>query len=199
MGVKAPREVKPVPEEVVRAVLPFVRPQIRAMLELQLCSGMRPGEVCRMTTGQIDRSGEIWAYRPTKHKTAHRGKLREVSLGPRAQAILGPWLKADPDKVLFSPRAGYEHGRKLTGRKPRRFRETYDKNSYATAVGRGCRRAGVPAFSPNRLRHTYAAMVRKAFGLEAAQVMLGHSRADVTQVYAESNRELAAEVAKKIG
>ena len=34
---------------------------------------------------------------------------------------------------------------------------------------------------------------------QAAQVLLGHSRADVTQVYAERNEELAATVAAKIG
>ena len=52
---------------------------------------------------------------------------------------------------------------------------------------------------PNRLRHSYATKVRKAHGLEAAQVLLGHSRADVTQVYAARNEELAVSVAAKIG
>jgi integrase len=52
---------------------------------------------------------------------------------------------------------------------------------------------------PNQLRHSFATRVRKEHGLEAAQVLLGHSRADVTQVYAERNQELAATVAAKIG
>ncbi len=52
---------------------------------------------------------------------------------------------------------------------------------------------------PNQLRHSFATKVRKAHGLEAAQVLLGHSRADVTQVYAERNEGLAATVAAKIG
>jgi integrase len=52
---------------------------------------------------------------------------------------------------------------------------------------------------PNQLRHSFATRVRKLHGLEAAQVLLGHSRADVTQVYAERNEELAAKVAAKIG
>jgi integrase len=52
---------------------------------------------------------------------------------------------------------------------------------------------------PNQLRHSFATRVRKQHGLEAAQVLLGHSRADVTQVYAERNEELAAKVAAKIG
>jgi integrase len=38
---------------------------------------------------------------------------------------------------------------------------------------------------PNQLRHSFATRVRKQHGLEAAQVLLGHARADVTQVYAE--------------
>lgn len=54
-------------------------------------------------------------------------------------------------------------------------------------------------WSPNQLRHTFATRVRKQHGLEAAQVLLGHSRADVTQVYAERNEELAVTVAAKIG
>jgi integrase len=52
---------------------------------------------------------------------------------------------------------------------------------------------------PYRLRHAYGTRVRKDHGLEAAQVLLGHSRADVTQVYAERNEALATEVAAKIG
>ena len=43
------------------------------------------------------------------------------------------------------------------------------------------------------------AEIRRQFGLEAAQVALGHARADVTQVYAERDMALAAEVMRKIG
>lgn len=52
---------------------------------------------------------------------------------------------------------------------------------------------------PNQLRHSFATRVRKVHGLEAAQVLLGHSRADVTQVYAERNTDLAVGIAAKIG
>ncbi|QJW99041.1 hypothetical protein FTUN_6638 [Frigoriglobus tundricola] len=54
-------------------------------------------------------------------------------------------------------------------------------------------------WAPNQLRHTFATMVRKEHGLEAAQVLLGHSKADVTQIYAEKNQSLAAAVAAKVG
>lgn len=54
-------------------------------------------------------------------------------------------------------------------------------------------------WSPNQLRHAAGTMVRKQFGLEAAQVVLGHSQADTTQIYAERDLELAAKVAREVG
>src|SRR5205085_2200553 len=52
---------------------------------------------------------------------------------------------------------------------------------------------------PNQLRHSFATRVRKQHGLEAAQVLLGHARADVTQVYAERNEQLAVSIATQVG
>jgi integrase len=75
----------------------------------------------------------------------------------------------------------------------------YTADSYGTAVGRACKRAGVPHWSPNQLRHLFATVVRAGFGLEAAQVLLGHEKCDITQVYAERNRALATRVAAEIG
>ena len=52
---------------------------------------------------------------------------------------------------------------------------------------------------PNRLRHSAATEIRKQYGLEAAQVVLGHAAADVTQVYAERDLELARRVIGEAG
>jgi hypothetical protein len=54
-------------------------------------------------------------------------------------------------------------------------------------------------WSPNQLRHSAATAVRARFGLEAAQVVLGHSKADVTQVYAERDLSKAREIMREIG
>ena len=92
----------------------------------------------------------------------------------------------------------------------------YTKDSYRRAIKRGIGKANstilakakkekiknpslVPTWHPNQLRHTCGTQVRQQFGLEASQVVLGHSKADVTQVYAERDQALAAEVMKKIG
>ena len=57
----------------------------------------------------------------------------------------------------------------------------------------------MPVWTPHRLRHSAATYIRKEFGLEGAQIMLGHARADVTQVYAEVNEAKALKIAAEIG
>jgi integrase len=75
----------------------------------------------------------------------------------------------------------------------------YDTGSYRRAIARACKEAKVPTWHPHQLRHNAATAVRKQFGLEGAQLMLGHSSADVTQIYAEVDREKALAIAAKIG
>jgi site-specific recombinase XerC len=54
-------------------------------------------------------------------------------------------------------------------------------------------------WAPKQLRHAAATEIRRQFGLEAAQVILGHSQANVTQVYAERDIARGIEVAREIG
>ncbi len=55
-------------------------------------------------------------------------------------------------------------------------------------------------FHPHQLRHNAATELRKAFGLEAAQLTLGHSSAIVTDaVYAERDRTKVIEIMRRIG
>jgi integrase len=96
-----PREA--VDEAVFRETLPHLSPTVRAMLELLWWTGARPSEVCVMRSADVDRSGETWVYRPRSHKTAHRGHERRVFLGPQAQRVLEPWLRADRDQFIFQP------------------------------------------------------------------------------------------------
>ena len=43
---------------------------------------------------------------------------------------------------------------------------------------------------PNQLRHSFATTVRATEGPEAAQVLLGHSHINTTEIYAEKNAAL---------
>jgi integrase len=98
------RPVLPVPDDRVAALEPFLPPQTWAMVRLHDLSGMRPREVAILRTGDLDRDGPVWFYYPERHKSEHHGRRREIGLGPQAQAVLLPFLKADPDAYLFDPR-----------------------------------------------------------------------------------------------
>lgn len=68
------------------------------------------------------------------------------------------------------------------------------------AASRECREPGpIEDWTPNQLRHSLATQARRSFGLEASQVVLGHARADTTQIYAERDYALAERVAQQIG
>ncbi len=54
-------------------------------------------------------------------------------------------------------------------------------------------------WAPNRLRHSRATAIREQYGLEAAQAVLGHSNADVTQIYAERDIAKAAKIMGEVG
>jgi site-specific recombinase XerC len=225
--------VKPVPDEHVDAVLPFVTPHVAAMIQLQRLTGTRPCEVVIARPCDIDMSGDVWVYEPEDHKNRWRGSRRLIPIGPKAQAILQPFLDRDPNTYIFSPKESdawrrenrpvyYQAKRKTpiypselrarerlkqerrnqTPKRPKRDR--YDTASYRRAITYGltkARKSGVEVnhWHPNQLRHTRATEIRKSDGIEAAQVVLGHARADVTQVYAEKNLELAMKIARDSG
>jgi integrase len=75
----------------------------------------------------------------------------------------------------------------------------YSVHSYARAITRAAEKAGVAHWAPNQLRHSAATDIRRQFGIEAAQVILGHAQLGVTQVYAEKDRALAIQVAQAVG
>ncbi len=54
-------------------------------------------------------------------------------------------------------------------------------------------------WNPNQLRHSAATLIRERFGIEGAQVALGHSDPRITTIYAERNFELAAKIMQQIG
>jgi integrase len=208
--------VKPVPEAFVNAVLPHVAEPVRGMIALQSITAMRPGEVVIMRGCDIDVSGRVWVYVPFKHKTENMGFSREVYLGPQAQEIIKPFLKTDMTAYLFSPMDAREQrfqilraSRKTKVQpsqedrkksKPRKLPGArYTVESYRRAIKYGCDAADVPDWSPNRLRHSGATRLRKQYGIELARIILGHSTAFTTEIYAEADKAQAIEVMSKIG
>ena len=210
------RKVKPAPKKHVRAVLNIVSPQIRAMIELQLLTGMRPDEVTIMRPCDIDDTGDVWVYVPESHKMEHKDLDRVILLGPTAQKVLRPWLAREPDAYLFSPREVSDDAlarrRKNTGvvrssvlrrttdaEYARMPRDHYDDETYCQAVERACKKAGVPKWTPGQLRHNAGTVIRNKYGLEAARLILGHRSASTTEIYAEKDMAEAARIVKALG
>ena len=75
----------------------------------------------------------------------------------------------------------------------------YNTASYRKAVTYACRAAGIEPFAPNRLRHTALTLARSRAGLDAAQVLGGHTDAKTTQRYAEVLPVAAIEFARLHG
>ena len=217
-GRSAAREtapVRPVPDEHIEAVLATVTSTIRAMIEVQRLTGMRPGELVMMRPCDIDQSGRIWTYQPASHKTEHHEIDRQIFLGPKAQMLLQPFMRRDAQSYLFNPhetilerrkeqrmrskKPGVRERRSYSLRSLRRCQEHYTTDTYYRAIARACERAGIPVWGPNRLRHNAATLLRKQFGIEAARVILGHTSSAMTEVYAELDRAKAADIMARVG
>lgn len=253
---REPEPIGPVDDATVDATLPFLGRHVRGLIEFMRHTGCRPGEACALRGADIDRTGDVWLFRPRHHKTAHKGKARVIAIGPRAQAVIEPFLGDDPNAHLFNPATAVAEARaeRAASRKTPRFpshmarnkskrkklpkrapSSAYSAHAVSVAVSRACALAFPPPgelamrkgetrakwlarltpgqreqldawndehrWHPNQLRHSFATKVRRmpGGGLEAAQVLLGHAKADVTQIYAEKNEALAVAVAAKVG
>jgi integrase len=204
--------VTPVDLEIVRKTAKHLSPVLKAMLRVQVATGMRPSEVCRIRPCDIDRSGNFWMFRPAKHKTANKGKRKAVPIVGDARDAITDYLNRDPQAYCFSPvdSVAWWQAQKRANRKskvqpsqvsraktnPRkRPRDHYDANSYRQSIQRAAKAAGVESWHPYQLRHLAGTVVRDALGIEAAQALLGHSHLCMTEHYAKQTEAKAIEAA----
>lgn len=124
--------INPVDESVVLATLPHLSPQVAAMVRLQLLTAARLGEVAAIRPRDLDRSdSETWVYRPESHKTQHHGRERVIVLGPRARAVLGPWLGREPDAYCFARPRSWPSGRRPANRRRDRLASLVGRHGLA--------------------------------------------------------------------
>ena len=155
--LREPAPVQPVDPETVATTLPYLSPIVAAMVRWQLLTGARPGEVCKLRAGDVDRSAEVWEARLIEHKTAHHDIARTIYIGPQAQDVLRPYLLRPADAYCFSPSMALEQMRAARAarrktplscgnragtnrrRDPARAPgERYTSQSYGVAIGRAC-------------------------------------------------------------
>ena len=93
--------VLPVDDKIVNQTLEHVPEVIGDMIRLQRLTGMRPQEVCMMRPMDIDRSEDVWVYRPESHKTEHHDRDRIIFIGKQAQQVLLNYLRATQPCIVF--------------------------------------------------------------------------------------------------
>ena len=97
--------VKPVLESHVESVKPFISRQVEALIDLQLLTAARPGELLKLRPIDLDTTGRVWTATLKEHKTQYKGRKRTLYFGPKAQVILKEFIANRPlDAYLFSPR-----------------------------------------------------------------------------------------------
>ncbi len=196
------RPVRPVDDAAVSATVAVMMPNTADMVRVHRLTGMRPCELCAMRWKDIDTTRTPWVYRvpPEANKNAWRGEFgqpRVVCIGPKARKILERHRGCD---VPFSPmvamseyletiRAGRKtpvYGRQR-GRAPHVRRDLGDRwtsDAYSKTIRAACGKAKIAPWGANRLRHAFGTDVRRAFGLEAARAVLGHTGGGcITDVY----------------
>ena len=221
--------VGPVPDHLLWPVIDVLTPTLKTMVLFQYYTGCRPGEVCALRPVDLARDvygGRVWIYKPPQHKTSWRGRTRQIIVGPKAQQIIEPFMQRDLTAPCFSPRESEQqrhaecetHRRQPVqpARTDRKVGQVYDSCAYAHAIVYACRRAFPPPaeitdaaelaawrrehyWSPGQLRHNAATRLRNEFGYDVAGVVLGHSRGDVTAVYAEVDIKRAVAVMERVG
>ncbi len=209
--------VTDVSDEHVEAALTRLQRIPRDLVRFIRLVGCRPGEACRIRPMDVDTSTSEWRWTVTEHKTSWRGHDRTYWIGPKAQAVLGPYLRRMANWYCFSPnesereRAGYRRQNRKSKLTPSQRARTAKPDGkrrpgtfYSTmvihrAIQRACKQANVPDWSTMQLRHNAGTEAREVLGLDAAQARLGHRQANVTQVYASVTDRRKREVAKLLG
>lgn len=149
--------VQPVADGVIQATLPYVTPVVAEMISFQRLVGCRPNEVSIVRPIDVDRTKDVWLYVPESHKTEHHDRQRIIAVGPKAQAILTPYLLREAESYCFSPRDAEQKRRSelhlnrqtplSCGNRPGTNRKTkpkhkvgerYTVDSYRRAIHRAC-------------------------------------------------------------
>lgn len=175
--------VRPAEWAVVQAVLPHLTEPAKGLLLLLWHTGARPSELFALEGRQISRSGEVWLFRPERHKCAWRGQERVILFGPEARLLLQSRIDEFGEGLLFPNLRG----------------GAFNMRSFWLAIRRAADKAGVKLY-PYQLRHAAKQRAVREFGIDHARALLGQKSMTTADLYAAGqDMKLATEAAKKVG
>jgi integrase len=100
--VREGRKLVPISDTDIAATLEHLPEVVADMVQLQRLMGARPGELCDIRPGDINRSGDVWEYIPASHKTEHHDRPRVIFIGAKGQRVLLPYLLRATDSYAAS-------------------------------------------------------------------------------------------------
>lgn len=169
--------VRPVEWSDVVATLRHLPIAYRLLIQVQWHCGARPGELVNMRLSEIDRKSKPWVFRPTEHKGSHKGRIREIVLGPRARRILtGLMVGLKGDDPIWPH---------LSGNGPMTV------NGLGKAIRQINREHGLTSWTPHQIRHSALTRFRKLADLDTARTIGGHTETSTTEIYAEQDLKKA--------
>ncbi|OGC54515.1 hypothetical protein A2797_00695 [candidate division WWE3 bacterium RIFCSPHIGHO2_01_FULL_48_15] len=172
-----------------RALRDAVRNDTRtyAIVELLLQTGLRIGELSRLTTNDVKMDskgrGELQVASFNRHP------MRSVPLNSRAQGALNAYLKERPS--FASAKGGSASGGKAAGGKPKsifitRTGQPLLIRNIRSTIKRYLDLAGIENATVNDLRHTFIAHhLQQGASLVLVSKIAGHRRLSTTEKYLE--------------
>ena len=208
-----------VPDDIVKATLPYMTPTLRDMVIIQRQNALRPNEVCGLRVGDINRSGEVWSVKKVTKTYVPMviifcesdreiiarhiaGKSNDDYLFTPAESMQERWAaQAEQRKSKVTPcqraRAAAAAPDKLKA-----YNNCYTVDAYRRAIYNAIDRANkagcnIPRWTPYQLRHTAVTETSYQYGIDAARAMAGHTTINMTAHYEHTAERLKADLASK--
>lgn len=166
-----PKRRKTWSKEEFELIMGRISPEAGNVLTFMAQTGARPIEAVRLTWGDVDFDSRTVTLRSRKGKGVIRERYVPLSqvLAARLLEIhdkLRREFKTMPEHPVFRNEGG----------------KAFDRHSISQAVSRASKELGLSGLTPYGLRHTIGTELAK-LDLEAARMLLGHSKLTTTQGY----------------
>ena len=210
-----------VPDDIVRATLPYMTQTLRDMVIIQRQNALRPNEVCGLRVGDIDRSGDVWSVKKMSKTYIPMvivfcesdraiiewhiaGKCNSDYVFTPGESMQELWAaQAARRKSKVTPSQQTRADRAAAG-KLLQYRDCYTVDAYRRAIYNAIDRANkagvtIPKWTPYQLRHTAVTETSYQYGIDAARAMAGHTTINMTAHYEHTAERLKRDLASQRG
>lgn len=220
LEVRTPRQ--DVPDEVIKATLPYLTSVVRDMVIIQRGNGLRPSEVCNIQVKDIDTTGDQWSLAKKGKTTGKTGIPLVIFFSQSEQEILLRRMAGKkPDDYIFTPEESEQERQeerkekrktkhtpsslaamRERAKRPPTFNPCYNASSYYHAIQYAIKRANrdgveIPHWTPYQIRHTAVTEVAYRNDRQTAAFLAGHMHVSTTNRYAHEMVKVKADLAKK--